>query len=224
MKRPAASPGRRPGEGIAVYARSTTIITEPTAVDRGIAYVRDEVVPAIQAMPGCIGFSVLADRAAGRCITTTSWESEEAMRASADRVIPLRTRAAEIMGGSPPLVELWEIASMHRAHHTEPGTCVRAAWSRVPVPKVETALDFYKIRLLPQIEQLDGFVSASLMVDRSTGHAVTSVAFESREAMEGTRDQADYLRAASTNEASVEFLDVAEFELVLAHLHVPELV
>lgn len=207
-----------------MYARSTTIITEPSRVDDGVAFVRDEVLPAITSMQGCCGLSMIVDREAGRCITTTSWESEEAMQESAERVRPLRERAAERMGGGTPVVEEWEFASMHRAHHAEDGTCVRVAWSRVPVPQVEGALDFYKYRLLPEIEQLEGFVSASLLVDRATGRGVTSVAFENRGAMERTRDQADYLRAASTNEANVEFLDVAEFDLVIAHLHVPELV
>lgn len=207
-----------------MYARSTTIITEPSRLEEGIAFVRDEVLPAIKDMPGCCGLSMIVDRESGRCITTTSWKSEEDMRASAEAVRPLRERAAALMGTAAPVVEEWEIASMHRAHHSEDGTCVRAAWSRVPMPQVEGALDFYKYRMLPEIEQLEGFVSASLLVDRATGRGVTSVAFESHGAMERTRDQADYLRAASTNEANVEFLDVAEFELVLAHLHVPELV
>ena len=210
-------------KGSAVYARSTTISTDPSQVDEGIAFVRDEVLPAITAMQGCRGLSMLVDRGSGRCITTTSWDSEEALQASAETARPLRERAVELLGGEAT-VEIWEIASMHRAHHTGAGTCVRAAWSRVPTPQVENALDFYKYRLLPQIEELDGFVSASLMIDKAAGRAVTSVAFESREAMEGTRDQADYLRAASTNEANVEFLDVCEFELAIAHLHVPELV
>ena len=207
-----------------MYARSTTIVTEPSRIDEGIAFVNGEVLPAVQAMPGCRGLSMIVDRTTGRCITTTAWESEETLRASADQAAPLRQRAAELLCGGEPTVEVWEIASMHRAQHTEPGTCVRAAWSRVPTPQVENALDFYRFRLLPQIEELEGFESASLMIDRDMGRAVTSVAFASREAMERTRDQADYLRAASTNEANVEFLDVCEFELAIAHLHLPELV
>jgi len=51
-----------------------------------------------------------------------------------------------------------------------------------------------------------------------------AVAYDSRAAMERSRDQADYLRGISTAEVDVEFLDVTEFELAVAHLHVPELV
>jgi hypothetical protein len=54
--------------------------------------------------------------------------------------------------------------------------------------------------------------------------AVTSVAFDSRAALEGTRDRARALRTRGSSEARLEILEVAEFELALAHLDVPELV
>ena len=208
-----------------MYARTSTLVAAPSALDQGIAFVGDKVWPAIRDMAGCVGMSLVVDRESGRTISTTSWETQDALAASRDAVMPLREEAARILKAvSRPVVEEWEIASMHRRHPTEPGTCVRAAWSRVPQTHVTQALDFYKSTLLPQIEKLDGFVSSSLMVDRATGRGVTSVAFGSREAMERTREQADYLRESSTNEANVETLDVIEFELAFAHLHVPELV
>jgi heme-degrading monooxygenase HmoA len=207
-----------------VYARSTTISAPTSAVDAGIAFVRDEVLPTVRAMEGCLGLSLLVDREAGRCISTTSWQSAEARRNSGGTVLSLRERAVQLMGAETPVVEEWEIASMHRAHHAEPGTWVRAARSRVSPEMVDRAIAFYKDTLLPDIERLDGFASASLLVDRAAGRGVTSVAFDTREAMERTRAQADYLRGRSTNDVDVEFLDVAEFELALAHLHVPELV
>jgi hypothetical protein len=208
----------------AVYARSTEIMADPARIEEGIAFIREEVWPSVRQLIGCAGISLLVDREQGRSVTTTSWQSPEAMHASAGVVVPLRGRAAEILGAGPPAVSEWEIVSMHRDHHTGAGTCVRAAWSRVAPAHLPAALAFYREELLHQIEALDGFVSASLLVDRATGRAVTSVAYDSRAALEATRDQADYLRARSTNEAGVEFLDVAEFELAFAHLHVPELV
>ena len=82
-----------------MYARSTTIEARPESIDAGIAYVRDEVMPALEAMHGCIGISLMVDRETGRCITTTAWEAEEAMRASAEEVAPVRDRAAESLQG-----------------------------------------------------------------------------------------------------------------------------
>ena len=82
-----------------MYARSTTVRGDPNSVDEGIAYVRDEVMPAVQRMDGCVGLSMLADRTSGRCIVTTAWADYDALRLSADGVKPMRQRAAEIMGG-----------------------------------------------------------------------------------------------------------------------------
>ncbi len=208
-----------------MWARSTTVYGTPDTIEKGIDYVRDDVWPILQRMDGCLGLSMIVDHEAGTGIVTASWADEAALEASRMSVSPLRQRATEIMDlTTPPVVAEWEIASMHRAHHAEQGTCVRVAWSHVPIDTTDVAIDWYRSSLLPQIEQLEGFVSASLMVDRAKGAGVTSIAFESREAMIATRDQADYLRGRSTQEANAEFLDVAEFELVMAHLHVPEVV
>ena len=76
-----------------MYARTTTVHADPQRVDEGIRYIRDEVMPAVQSMPGCMGLSMLCDRDSGRCIVTTSWDSEESMSASRDAVMPMRERA-----------------------------------------------------------------------------------------------------------------------------------
>ena len=81
----------------------------PEALDSGIAYVRDDVMPAILQMDGCIGLSMLVDRASGQCIVTSSWDSEEAMQASDLNLRPMREQGGELMGGQPQ-VETGEIA------------------------------------------------------------------------------------------------------------------
>src|SRR5215204_2352976 len=108
-----------------VYARSTTFLARVSSMDDGIAHIRDEVLPALTAMEGCIGLSLLVDRSTGRCIATSAWQSEGAMRMSEGRVEPIRDRAAEVFGGSPQ-VEHWEIAVLHRDHRSRDGACVRA--------------------------------------------------------------------------------------------------
>jgi heme-degrading monooxygenase HmoA len=205
-----------------VHARSTTIQAQASSIDDGIAHVRDVVMPALENTDGCIGLSLLVDRQSGRCIATSAWQSEEAMRASEKQVRQIRDRAAEIFGGSSQ-VEEWEIAILHRDHQSREGACVRATWIKVDPGQLDRAIEAYKMTSLPEMEQLEGFCSASLLVDRSSGRAVSSATYDSFAAMERNRDQAATVRAAGTKQAGAEVLEVREFELALAHLRVPEM-
>lgn len=58
-----------------MYARSSTIAAQPSSIDEGIAYLRDEVMPNLPEIQGCVGLSLMADRSTGRCIDKTSWEA-----------------------------------------------------------------------------------------------------------------------------------------------------
>jgi heme-degrading monooxygenase HmoA len=174
-------------------------------------------------MAGCVGVSLLVDRQSGRCIATSAWETEDAMRASAEQVRPIRDRAAEMFSGTPN-VEQWEIVTLHRDHHAPGGAGVRATWVRVPPDQIDQGIEYFKSSVLHQLEGLDGFCSASLLVDRASGRAVSSVTFDSLDAMERNRNQATALKNASMQAAGAAELDECEFELALAHLRVPELV
>jgi quinol monooxygenase YgiN len=205
-----------------VYARSTTIQGQPSTIDDGIAHVRDGVMPAVLATDGCVGLSLMVDRQSGRCIATTAWQSKEAMQASEEKIRPIRDRAAEIFGGTAQVDE-WEIAVLHRDHRSREGACVRATWLQVDPAQLDRTIDVYKVVTLPALEDLEGFCSASLMVDREAGRAVSSVVYDSIDAMQRNREQAKRVRATSTQEMGAEVLDVAEFELAIAHLNVPEM-
>ena len=205
-----------------MHARSTTIRAHPESIEAGIAHVRDEVMPAVLGMDGCVGMSMLVDRLSGRCIVTTAWQSMEAMTATAEAVRPARERAAEMLGGRPQVDE-WEIAVMHRDHTSAPGACVRATWTRLQPDQVDRGIDVYRMGILPAVQELDGFCSASLMIDRTEGYGVSSVTFDSQEAMERSRVRGEELRERGAREAGIEIVEVGEFELALAHLRVPEM-
>jgi quinol monooxygenase YgiN len=205
-----------------MYARSTTIQAQPTSIDDGIAHMRDKVMPALEAIDGCVGLSLLVDRTSGRCIATSSWESEEAMRASAESLRPIREGAAELFGGGAQIEE-WEIAAMHREHRAGEGACVRATWVKVDPDQLDGGIEFYKGTLLPALEELEGFCSASLLVDRASGRGVAVATFDNAEALERNKDQLDGIKATGSREANAEVLDQCDFELALAHLRVPEM-
>ena len=205
-----------------MYARSTTIQAQPSSIDDGIAHMRDSVMPALEGIDGCVGLSLLVDRTSGRCIATSSWESEEAMRASAESLRPIRDRAAELFGGGAQIEE-WEVAAMHREHRAGEGACLRATWVKVDPDQLDGGIEFYKGTILPALEELEGFCSASLLVDRASGRGVAAATFDNAEAIEQNKDQLDRIKATGSQEANAAVLDQCDFELALAHLRVPEM-
>jgi hypothetical protein len=53
----------------------------------------------------------------------------------------------------------------------------------------------YKSTLLPALEELEVFCSASLLVDRASGRGMAAATFDSVEAIERNKDQLDRIRA-----------------------------
>lgn len=204
-----------------MYARTATVQGDPRAIDDGTAFLRDRVMPAVEGLPGYVGLSLLADRDSGRCIATTSWKDEAAMTGTGEQLRPLRARFAEVLGGSVEL-HAWEIALLHRVHEAPDGACVRVTWTRTDPSGLDRLVEAHRTGLLPRLEQLDGFCSASLLVDRREGRAAGSVTHADRMTLE--RSRTDATAAGEEFAAAVDspILEVAEFELVLAHLRVPE--
>jgi len=135
------------------------------------------------------------------------------MRASTEQVREIGERAREVIGGSVE-VEEWEIAVMHRTQHAE---CCRVSWLQGDIDAMTEAL---RVRILPELEQVHGFCSVSLLVNRSSGLGCVTTAWESRAAMEASRAQAGNMRSLAASEARGDIVDVHEFELAFAHLHV----
>ena len=207
-----------------MYARSTTVTGNPGSLDAGITYVRDVVMPMVQGLPGWVGLSMLCDRESGRCVITTSWETQDAMRTSAPMLRATRSRAGQILGDPAPEVREWEVAIMHRLHPTGPGARTRVTWTRTDPTRVGDAIDAYRMGVVPQIEAWPGFCSVSMMVDRLSGRAALAVNYVDREAMLAAGQRADALQQQYVREMGGRITEVGIFELVLAHLQVPETV
>jgi hypothetical protein len=204
-----------------MYARTTTVRGDPRAVDDGIGFVRDSVWPMVQKMSGCVGQSMLADRDAGRCIITTAWATDEALRASAETVKESRAQAAEVLRADTVAIEEWEIAALHRVHPAGDGACARVIWSETD--QMDGMLDSFRMSLLPRMEELPGFCSVSLLTDRMTGRASAAITYESRDALVRSRGMATGMREDFAAAMGARITEVAEFDLVLAHLRVPEM-
>ena len=206
-----------------MFVRTTEVRGDPGRIDDGIAVIRDEVFPAVSAMDGCVGMSLLVNRDSGLCIATTAWQSADAATASADRVLPLRSRAEESLGSDGSEVHLWEVAVVHRDHAAPEGACARLTWLSGEPAMADRAIDIYRMAVLPRIQEMQGFCSASFMIDREAGRVVGTVVFDNERSMTATRDDARGLREGTAGELGAMVERVEEMELVFAHLHVPEM-
>jgi heme-degrading monooxygenase HmoA len=206
-----------------VFVRTTVIQADPAKIDEGIDVVRERVFPAVSDIDGNVGMSLFVSRETGRCIACTAWQSQEAMQRSADQVIALRDEATQALGSATSEVMQWEVAVVHRDHSAPEGACARITWLTGIPDTAERAADVYRMAVLPRIQEFDGFCSASLFVSREAGRAVGTLTFDSREALEATRDSAKQIREAASREMGATVDQVEEMEVAFAHLHVPEM-
>ena len=111
---------------------------------------------------------------------------------------------------------------MHRRHEAPHGACTRVTWLRADPDVMEHSIDTFRMSLIPRLDDLASFCSVSLMTHPAEGMAVAAVTYDTREDMVETREHARALRDEFVPALGLAVTDVREFDLVLAHLRVPE--
>ena len=99
-----------------MYARVTTIEGSPDRIDDAKRHLQEQVLPNLRQMDGFEGIVVLGDRQSGKVLGVAFWESEEALRATAEEdsggsgaADAARSRAANVAGGTVASVEQYEV-------------------------------------------------------------------------------------------------------------------
>jgi quinol monooxygenase YgiN len=198
-------------------------MAQPDRIDDGIALLRDELMSLVSHIRGCLGLSLLVDRSTGRYIATSSWESAEAMLASDsnEQLQPVRQRLLDTLGADKLDVQEWEIASFHRDHESPAGAYARVTWTRPQSGRLEASIDAFKTQTLPQLANDAGFCGASMLVNREVGLLCSTVSFESKAAIQGSRESGAQ-PARMAEGTGIEFAEVVECEVAFHHLRVPE--
>jgi hypothetical protein len=208
------------------YARSTIFRGDPDAIDDGIAYTRDTVLPAVQQLDGGLGLSMLVDRHTGRCMVTTSWDDADAMHRSAEAIGLMRDTAVETvhgLAGDTEVVE-WEVGVLHRVHEAPERAACRVILTKGPLGETDRIVDGFRTNIVPRIGGLSGFCSVSLLVNRENGRCAIATVYEDRQTMNRAKGQAQAMREEFTTHMGMHITEVAEFDVALAHLRIPETV
>jgi hypothetical protein len=117
----------------------------------------------------------------------------------------------------------WEIAALHRLHAAGDDACARVLWADVEPDRMDGMVDAFRMSLLARMEELPGFCSVSLLTDRGMGRATMSVTYDDRDALVRSRGMGADLREEFASRMGARITEVAEFDLVIAHLRVPEM-
>lgn len=206
-----------------MYARSTSFHGDPHRIDDAVHYVRDRAMPALMGMDGFVGISVLADRESGRCIVTSSFEDLAALRRSASEMRGIRARTADILQ-SPQSLEEWQIALVHRERSAPEGARTLLTWCRTDPDRLDPLLEAYAESIVPRLSDQPGFCSVSVLADPVEGRSATALTFADDDALRRATAQLDPLLQELGRQYAGEVTDEAVFDLVLAHLRVPETV
>jgi heme-degrading monooxygenase HmoA len=185
--------------------------------------VRDDVLPGLTRIDGCLGLSMLVDRDEGRCIVTSAWRDLPCLRSSGEHRRFLVDDEAPLFT-APPLVEEWEIAVLHRSDAGRHGTWARLAWMKGDPHRADQQVDVYRMLAVPVLDEIEGFSGSSLLIDRRAGRGVSCVTYESRAALDAGREQAMRMRRDAVRLTGVEVERSVEMELPVSHLRVPETV
>ncbi len=206
-----------------MYARSSTFHGDPHRIDDAVRYLRDRAMPALMGMDGFVGISMLADRGSGRSVITSSFEDLAALQRSASEMRGIRARIADVLQSPAALAE-WRIALLHRERSAPEGARTRLTWCRTDPARLDPLLDAYAESIVPRLADLPGFCSVSVMADAVEGHSATAVTFADDAVLDAAMTQLAPLLEELGRQHGGEVTDEATFDLVLAHLSVPETV
>jgi quinol monooxygenase YgiN len=206
-----------------MYARSTTFRGDPSAIDDGITYTQDKVLPAVRQMDGCLGLSLLVDRHTGRCVATTSWTDADAMHRSSEAMRGIRETAIRTVQGQETAVDEWSIDVLHRVRPAPEGAATRVIWTRGTGGDMDRVVEGFRTIVVPRAELLPGFCSVSFLVDHDTGRSAIAATYESRQTLNRAKGQALAIREEFLDRMGMHVVDVHEFDLAVAHLRVPEM-
>ena len=93
-----------------MHARVVTFQGSPEQIQQGAeTRFRERVLPTLQQQAGFKGVYVLLDRARGKMLGITLWESEEAARGAMAAMEPIRTASAQEMGAPSVAPEGYEV-------------------------------------------------------------------------------------------------------------------
>ncbi len=203
-----------------MYVRATRVQSPPDAIEKGIAYFKEKVVPAAKAAPGNAGAVLLVDRKTGSAVGITLWETAQALSASEQMGMTSRTQSAAAMGGSIVNVERFEQVIQDRAQPPKAGVFVRFNTVAGTPQRIDNAIKFME-KQLPVVRAQKGYRALLMNVDRMTGRSTVATVWDTRADLEASEAKVSGLRRDAAAAAGATDVKVEIFEAAFAEVKQP---
>jgi heme-degrading monooxygenase HmoA len=200
-----------------MYGRITRIQIPPDAVDKGIAYFKEKVMPAARSAPGNAGAVLLVDRKNGTAIGITLWETTDALNASEQFGVTSRTGSAAATGGSVINVERYQQVLADRAQPARAGAFVRLNTLAGRPDKIDNLIRFME-QQLPVIRAQKGYRALLMNIDRMAGRSMVSTVWDTLADLEASEPKVSGLRRDAAGVAGAADVRVEIFETAFAEI------
>lgn len=197
-----------------MFVRSLYITTDPADVGPALDVIGKSVPGMMAEQPGFDGIGIFADRALGKILTGSWWETEQALK---DSDANLRDRRTEMLAR---FVSTITTMNMEAVVYTRPASATSGGFrlqrmAFAPGQGDRLAQTFKEVGL-PRLQDVDGFRSASLLMDREHGMAGVGTFFQDMDALAASRGPHAAIRKAAFEQMKdgVQLLALEEFEVV----------
>jgi len=195
-----------------MHARVTIATGAPTRAKEDRESL-EATVPKVREVPGLRGAIYLQDAASGKIVVVTLFGSKEEIEASREAANKIRENAVSEMGATIESVDEFEIVG-----EAGPGMA-GASHGRMtsidgPPERADEARRLITEMVIPAAERIAGLKRGYWMGDDVTGRFAGVVLFGSEEELVASRETAQRLRDASTEQLGATVRSVEEYEVV----------
>ena len=199
-----------------MHIRITTV-ERATDIDRGIAFLREHAVAALQQQQGYRGLTASADRAAGTVGVLTLWETEDDLNASESASEKVRQEGLQAFGGTPTVERFEQTVVEMGAAPPAPGSKLVIRRFRMQPAQIDENLAFFTSTVLPGMKAMPGFLAVRQMVNRSTGEGLTGSVWADDESLDASIAAGEQRRAEAASRG-VELEDATIREVIFQAL------
>ncbi len=204
-----------------MYGRMTRLQSSPDAVEKGIAFFKENVVPKARTTAGNAGAILLVDRKSGTAIGITLWETTQALNASEQLGISSRTQGAAATGGSIVDVDRYEQVLVDRPQPPKAGAYVRLNTVAGAPDRIDSVIKFMQKQALPLIQAQKGYRATIMNVNRLTGRSTVSTVWDTMADLEASELKVSGLRRDAADAAGASDVKVEIFETAFAEIKQP---